>query len=64
MLNITLSGIIGVGTTVITILTGSTLGGLLVDNFGWFGCEVKPITVTKSIGIAVIIVGAALIKLF
>ncbi|MCD7811295.1 MAG: DMT family transporter [Ruminococcus sp.] len=62
--NLSLAGSIGVGTTVIVLLTGSTIGGLLVDHFGLLGSERKPVNLKKIIGVMVMIIGAAMIKLF
>ncbi len=61
--NVSLAGAIGVGTTVIVLLMGSTLGGLLIDHFGILGCEKKSVNRNKIIGIIIMIVGVALIKL-
>lgn len=62
--NVTLSGKLGTGLTVIVLLVGSTAGGLLVDHFGWFGAGKKPINARKALGVLLMIVGAAVIKLF
>lgn len=62
--NVILSGKLGTGLTVIVLLVGATAGGLLVDHFGWFGVEKKPINARKALGVLLMIVGAAAIKLF
>lgn len=62
--NVTLSGKIGTGMTVIVLLIGATAGGLLVDHFGLFGSEKKPINAMKVLGVLIMVVGAAAIKLF
>lgn len=62
--NVILSGQIGTGMTVIVLLVGSTAGGLLVDHFGLFGTDKKPINATKILGVLIMIAGAAAIKLF
>lgn len=62
--NVILSGKLGTGLTVIVLLVGATGGGLLVDHFGWFGVEKKPINARKALGVLLMIVGAAAIKLF
>lgn len=62
--NATLSGSIGTGMTVMLLLIGATIGGLLVDRFGWFGSEKKPLNAAKLLGLIVMIVGAVAIKLF
>ena len=62
--NVTLSGQIGTGMTVIVLLIGATAGGLLVDHFGLFGSDKKPINAMKILGVLIMIAGAAAIKLF
>lgn len=62
--NVVLSGQIGTGMTVIVLLVGATSGGLLVDHFGLFGTDKKPINAVKLLGVLVMIAGAAAIKLF
>lgn len=63
-LNVYLTGGIGVGMTVTLIVIGATTGGILVDTFGLFGAEKKPLTVMKIVGLLIMIAGAASIKLF
>lgn len=63
-LNVYLSRDIGVGMTVTLIVIGSTAGGILVDTFGLFGAEKKPLTIMKVVGVLIMIAGAASIKLF
>lgn len=62
--NVTLSGKIGTGMTVIVLLIGATTGGLMVDHFAMFGSDKKPINAMKVIGVLVMIAGAVAIKLF
>ena len=61
--NIYLAKIIGVGMTVIVALIGTAGGGVLVDRFGLFEARRKAVTLRKAAGIAVMIAGAAMIKL-
>lgn len=62
--NILLSGEIGPGTTVILLLVGATLGGLLIDCFGLFGQIKKHINLTKLFGMIIMVLGAITIKFF
>ena len=64
MTNAYLSNIIGTGMTIIAILVGSTSGGLIIDHFGLLGSERKPVNLRKVLGIIIMIIGAAAIKLF
>lgn len=62
--NVTLSHVIGTGGTVMVLLIGATLGGVLVDHFGLFGTARRPVNLKKSAGIALMLLGAAATKLF
>lgn len=61
--NVYLSRIVGTGMTVIILLIGSTTGGILVDYFGMFESPKKPINAQKILGVLIMILGAAAIKL-
>ena len=61
--NVYLSRIVGTGMTVIILLIGSTTGGILVDHFGMFESPKKPINAQKILGVLIMILGAAAIKL-
>lgn len=62
--NVYLSRIIGTGMTVVLLLVGTSTGGLLVDHFALLGTPKNPINVKKLSGMALMVLGAALIKLF
>lgn len=62
--NVYISGMLGTGLTVIILLIGSTTGGLLIDHFGLLGSAKNPINIMKVAGVAIMIAGAAAIKLF
>jgi bacterial/archaeal transporter family-2 protein len=51
---------VGVGPLMITLLAGQVLGGLIMSHFGWLGSPVQPLTLTKLVGVAVMIGGVAL----
>ena len=51
---------VGAGPVMITLLAGQVVGGLLMSHFGWLGSPTQPITLTKLLGVAVMIGGVAL----
>ena len=61
--NAWLSSRIGTGLAVVSILIGSTAGGLVIDHFGFFGADRQSLTPVKLLGIVVMLAGAALIRL-
>lgn len=61
--NVYLSRVVGTGMTVIILLIGSTTGGILVDHFGMFESLKKLINAQKILGVLIMILGAAAIKL-
>lgn len=48
---------IGVAGSIITIVAGQLLVGSLLDQFGLLGAAVKPLDLTRLIGLAVVLVG-------
>ena len=62
-INVWLSQRLGVGLTLVFGLIGNTIGGILVDHFGLFGVAKHKVTPRKIIGVIVMIIGAALIRL-
>lgn len=48
---------IGSAEAVIMFVFGQVLFGLMIENFGWFGSEVYPFTVSRAIGAALVILG-------
>ena len=61
--NAWLTGRIGAGVTVVTILVGSTLGGVAIDSIGLLGGERQRVTAKTVLGIILMLCGAALIRL-
>jgi len=51
---------VGAGSVMITLLAGQVVGGLILSHFGWLGSPVQPVTVTKVLGVAVMIAGVVL----
>ncbi|MCH5464973.1 DMT family transporter [Levilactobacillus tujiorum] len=62
--NAYLAPILGTGQTVVFALLGQITGGLLVDQFGLLGAQRKPVAGIQLLGLAVLIVGVMLIRLF
>lgn len=60
--NVSLSSKIGTGMTVIVLLIGATAGGLLVDHFGLFDAEKNQVNIVKILGVFLMVMGAAAIK--
>ncbi|HKM24311.1 MAG TPA: DMT family transporter, partial [Corynebacterium sp.] len=61
--NAYLSPVIGTGLTVMTILLGMMVGSLLIDHFGLLGAKRKPTTLLQAVGLALMVVGVAVIRL-
>ncbi len=61
--NAYLSPVIGTGLTVMTILLGMMAGSLLIDHFGLLGAEKKPTTLLRAVGLVLMVVGVAVIRL-
>lgn len=53
---------IGAASLVFALLAGQMLSSLLIDQFGLFGLPVKPVTLTKTIGIILIFTGVWLLN--
>ena len=51
---------VGAGTVMITLLAGQVMGGLIMSHFGWLGSPVQPITLTRLLGVLVMIGGVVL----
>ena len=51
---------VGAGPVMITLLAGQVVGGLLMSHFGWLGSPVQPVTLTKILGVVVMIGGVTL----
>lgn len=55
--NIILLPRIGAALTVIAAVTGQMVIGILIDTFGWFGAEVKPLHFMHIVGVILLIAG-------
>lgn len=53
----------GVGNAVFFVLVGQMIAAALIDHFGLFGAQIKPMTWPRGAGIACMMAGVALIQL-
>jgi len=51
---------VGAGTVMITLLAGEVIGGLILSHFGWLGSPVQPITLTRALGVLIMVGGVVL----
>lgn len=63
VINVWLTQRLGVGMTLVFCLLGNTIGGSLIDHFGWFGVPQSRFSMKKLIGLIIMMAGAALIRL-
>lgn len=62
--NVILQLLMGTGLAAILNILGQTVAGVLIDATGFLGIEVKPVTLRKLAGLAVMVTGTALISYF
>jgi transporter family-2 protein len=48
---------VGVAASIVTVVAGQLLVGIILDHFGLLGTAVKPLDVTRVIGISVVLFG-------
>lgn len=48
---------VGVAASIITVVAGQLLVGTILDQYGWLGASLRPLDWTRSIGLAVVLVG-------
>ncbi len=51
---------VGAASVMITLIAGQVLGGLILSHYGWLGSPVQPLTLTKIVGVAIMIGGVVL----
>ena len=44
------------------IILGQLVGAVILDNYGWFGVEKNPITAPRMVGIALVFLGAVIVR--
>jgi transporter family-2 protein len=50
----------GAGPVMITLIAGQVIGGLVMSHYGWLGSPVQPISLTKVVGVLVMIGGVVM----
>ena len=55
---------LGATVLVAVVLIGQMVAALIVDHYGLFGLSESPITIQRVVGVALLIAGVALIRLF
>ena len=48
---------VGVAASIITVVAGQLLVGSILDQYGWLGASIRPLDLTRSIGLAVVLFG-------
>jgi bacterial/archaeal transporter family-2 protein len=61
---IILAPLLGAATTIGLVVAGQMLASIFLDNFGWVGFPVHPLSFWRAIGAILLIVGVALIRRF
>ncbi len=51
---------VGAGTVMISLLAGQVIGGMLLSHFGWLGSPLQPITLTRALGVVIMLGGVVL----
>ena len=61
--NLYVAGKIGTGMAVIASLTGTMIGGIVIDHLGVLGAEKKPVNLQKIGGTLLVLAGAVMVRL-
>jgi len=48
---------VGVAASIITVVAGQLLVGTILDQYGWLGASIRPMDLTRVIGLAVVLFG-------
>jgi transporter family-2 protein len=48
---------IGVAGSIITVVSGQMLVGTILDHFGWLGAMEHPLTLTRAVGMGIVLLG-------
>ena len=48
---------VGVAASITTVVAGQLLVGTILDQYGWLGAAVKPLDLTRILGLGVVLVG-------
>jgi len=60
--SIIVAPVLGIALFFICIVAGQLLGSTLIDQFGAFGMQVKPINIKRLLGISLVLAGAVLVQ--
>jgi transporter family-2 protein len=60
--SVVVAPVLGIALFFVCVVAGQLLGATLVDHFGAFGVAPKPVDLWKLVGIALVLVGAALVQ--
>jgi bacterial/archaeal transporter family-2 protein len=55
---------LGAATLVAVVLAGQTVASLAVDHYGWVGFKEDPVTPGRLAGVALVVAGVALVRVF
>ena len=53
---------LGVALFFVCVVAGQLIGSTLIDQFGVFGLEIKPLNMMKLVGIGLVLLGSALVQ--
>jgi len=48
---------VGVAASIITVVAGQLLVGTILDQYGWLGTSIRPMDLTRAIGLTVVLFG-------
>lgn len=48
---------VGVAASIITVVAGQLLVGTILDQYGWLGASIRPLDLTRSFGLAIVLFG-------
>lgn len=54
---------IGASLTVVTTIAGQILMSVVIDSFGWFNVDIKPLSILKTFGIILLLIGIILMNI-
>ncbi|WP_353095150.1 DMT family transporter [Tissierella praeacuta] len=58
--NIILFSKLGASITTLVTVTGQMIVGILIDHFGWFGVQADPVSITRALGVVIMIFAISL----
>jgi transporter family-2 protein len=55
---------LGASVLIAAVIAGQSLASLLVDQFGWVGFREHPVSIGRAVGMALVLAGVALVRIF